>query len=125
MKNKTKLPLKNSAWLVFFFLGICPQGYGEESGLDDNLVFDEKMFRGSNVSQGVLQHLTTDDSVLPGEYNNTPILINGYRVGEENVVVSDRNNKAIICMSPSILDKAGFKEEYIAKLDKLKQKKPV
>ena len=124
MKNKTKLPLKNSAWLVFFFLGICPQGYGEESGLDDNLVFDEKMFRGSNVSQGVLQHLTTDDSVLPGEYNNTPILINGYRVGEENVVVSDRNNKAIICMSPSILDKAGFKEEYIAKLDKLKQKKP-
>lgn len=122
MKKRFELFLINSTCLLCYFLVNSPQSNAEESGLDDNLVFDEKMFRGSNVSQDILKQLTTDDSVLPGEYNNTSILVNGYRVGEENVVVRDQNKKAVICMTQPILEKAGFKEEYLSKLNDLKNK---
>lgn len=123
MKKKTKLTLKKSILFSCLLVSVQARASTENSELDDNLVFDEKMFRGSNVSSNILEHLSADNSVIPGHYDNIPIIMNGYRVGENDVLVSEVNEKSVICLSKSILEQAGFLDEYIKKINELNEKK--
>lgn len=123
MKKQTKFILRKNILFLCLLASIQAKSNTENSSLDDNLVFDEKMFRGSNVSSGILEHLSTDNSVVPGRYDNIPIIMNNYRVGENDVIVSELNKKSVICLSKPILEKAGFIDEYIKKFNVLNKDK--
>ncbi|EKT65562.1 fimbria/pilus outer membrane usher protein [Providencia burhodogranariea] len=121
MKNQTKLTLRKNILFLCLLVSTPTKSNTENSGLDDNLVFDEKMFRGSNVSSRILEHLSTNNSVIPGNYDNIPIIMNGYRVGENDVTVSEVNKKSVICLSKSMLEQAGFINEFIKKFIELEK----
>ncbi len=121
MKKKTKFNLINCILILCFMASAQQKAFGEVSGLDENLVFDEKMFRGSNISQSTLAQLTAGKSASAGEYKNTPIIINGFSVGEDTVLVVERNKKTAICLTQSILEKAGFTDKIIHKFIDLKK----
>lgn len=124
MKEKTKFTLRKNILFLCLLASLQAKSNMENNGLSDNLVFDEKMFRGSNVSSSILEHLTVDNSILPGNYSDLPIIMNGYRVGVSDVVVSEHNKKSVICLSEKILDQAGFIEKYIKEFNVLRKNKP-
>ncbi|WP_225084777.1 fimbria/pilus outer membrane usher protein [Pectobacterium colocasium] len=122
MKKQTKSNLTKKILTLVLLTVVQVNAVAEDSMLDENLVFDERMFRGSNISQSVLEQLTTESSPLPGNYSNTPIIMNKLLVGEDNVTLIQRNKKTVTCLSKTILEKAGFEELYIRKLDSLHEK---
>ncbi|MEY0987494.1 fimbria/pilus outer membrane usher protein, partial [Providencia rettgeri] len=123
MKEQTKLCLKKSVLFLCILASMQARPDTENSSLDDNLVFDESMFRGSNVTPSILEHLSADNSVLPGNYNKVQVIVNGYQVGDNDIVVSESDKKSVICMSNTILAQAGFIKKYIKKFDVLKKNK--
>lgn len=124
MKKLTKLRFRKSILFLCLLASLQARPDTGNSSLDDNLVFDVSMFRGGKVTPSILEHLSADDSVLPGHYAKIPVIVNGYRVGESGVLISERNKKSVICLSKSILDQAGFIDEYIKKFSILEKNKP-
>lgn len=111
-------------YIILFISFFCSEKmFGMNNELDNNLIFDEKMFRGSNVSQSILTKLTQDNFINPGIYSDTPIIINDYRVGVSDVLVSEIEGKSEICLSESILEQIGFVDEIIDKYKFINNKK--
>lgn len=121
MKKQTKFMLSENILFICLLASVSANSSAENSDLDDNLVFDEKMFRGSNVSASILEHLSTDNTIVAGHYDNLPIIMNGYRIGEGDVIVSQVNKKSVICLSKPLLEKAGFIDEYIDRFNRLQK----
>lgn len=124
MKIKTKIFSRKKILFACIFAGIYGQAIAENRVLDNNLVFDENMFRGSGITPDIIESLSKDSVIIPGKYDNSKIIVNGYSVGEATVTVKKIDNKNIICMSGDILEQAGFRDEYINIFNEIKKSKP-
>lgn len=117
----TKSNLKKSSLILYVIASSPYKAFGGVSSFDDHLVFDEKMFRGSNISQSTLSQIINGQSTDPGDYKNTPISVNNYIVGNADVMVKDINKRPVICLTQEIVDKAAFSDALAKKLISLKK----
>lgn len=119
MKKSTEITQGKLFLLCLVIAFTYTKANAESRVSDKDLVFDPSMFRGSHLSQSILDGLTNEDYVTPGVYNDTPVIMNGYRVGEYTVTVKQVDKKSVVCISPSLLRTAGFSEYYIQLATKL------
>ncbi|MDD8344949.1 fimbrial biogenesis outer membrane usher protein [Escherichia coli] len=109
--------------LILHFIGYLPSNaICKVSNLDNTLVFDEKMLRGSNISQNTLSQIIAGQRTIPGDYKNTPISLNGYIIGNSDVMVREINDSPIVCLSQEIVNKIGLSKTLTKKYISLKQK---
>jgi outer membrane usher protein len=93
-------------------------GGTSELSEQEEFIFDNSMFRGSNINQDVINRLSKKNTAEPGNYQ-VSIKVNNTSSGQDTVQVSLVNQKSEICISESLIKKAGFLPKYEKKLKDL------